>query len=226
MAHCRIAGGRVKVDGEVITQHQHEVDRFMMVEMEGEVIQKAERALYVMLNKPTGYVSATRDEEHPTVLDLIDDPDKSTLHLVGRLDRYTSGMLLLTNDGRWSKRLMDAASKVPKVYLVETAEPIAPEAKLAFAEGFHFAAEGITTLPAELEILGECRARVTLHEGRHHQIKRMFGRLQNLVVGLHRESIGALRLPTDLRPGEWRFLTREECVAATNPSADTYKKAE
>ena len=91
-----------------------------------------------MLHKPVGIVSATSDAEHRTVIDLIDDPDKSSLHLVGRLDRNTSGLVLLTNDGRWSKALMDPSRKVPKVYLVETRDPIPPEAVAAFAQGFLF----------------------------------------------------------------------------------------
>jgi 16S rRNA pseudouridine516 synthase len=119
-AHHVIAAGHVCVDDTCITNAQHEIDRFMRVHLDGEVIQQPERALYLMLHKPIGVLSATADAEHRTVLDLIDDPDKDTLHIAGRLDRSTSGLVLLTNDGRWSKRLMDPAAKVPKVYLVET----------------------------------------------------------------------------------------------------------
>jgi 16S rRNA pseudouridine516 synthase len=167
-----------------------------------------------MLHKPTGILSATKDDQHPTVLDLIDDPDKHTLHIAGRLDRSTSGLVLLTNDGRWSKRLMAAEEKVPKVYLVETLDPIAPEAVDAFARGFYFHTEDITTLPAELVILSERTARLTLHEGRYHQVKRMFHRVSNRVVSLHRESIGGIALPPDLEPGKWRMLTDQEMAVA------------
>jgi len=121
-----------------------------------------------MLHKPVGILSATKDEAHRTVLDLIDEPDKDTLHLAGRLDRGSSGLVLLTNDGRWSKRLMDAEHKVSKVYAVDTAEPISADAVEAFDKGFYFPTEDITTLPSKLEIIGECQARVTLHEGRYH----------------------------------------------------------
>ena len=109
---------------------------------------------------------------------------------------------------------MVAEEKVPKVYLVETLDPIAPDAVAAFARGFYFHTENITTLPAELVILGECHARLTLHEGRYHQVKRMFHRASNRVVNLHRESIGSLVLPLDLPPGAWRALTPEEVLAA------------
>jgi len=205
-AHHAIAARRVRVDGVVVISGQHPVDCFTRVDLDESVVQKPERALYLMLHKPPGHLSATYDAQHPTVLDLIDDPDKHTLHIAGRLDRSTSGLLLLTNDGRWSKQIMAAEYKVPKVYLVETAEPIAPDAVTAFARGFHFHTEDITTLPAELVILGPCKARLALHEGRYHQVKRMFHRTGNRVVRLHRESIGSLTLPPDLAPGQWRMF--------------------
>ena len=205
-AHRAIAERRVRVNDVVVTDGHHPVDRFMRVELNETVIQTPERALYLMLHKPVGILSATKDDQHPTVIDLIDDPDKHSLHIAGRLDRSTSGLVLLTNDGRWSKLLMAAEHKVPKVYLVETAEPIAPEAVAEFARGFYFHTENITTLPAELVILGERHARLTLHEGRYHQVKRMFHRVNNRVTRLHRESIGLLGLPEDLEPGQWRPL--------------------
>ncbi|MCA1964875.1 MAG: 16S rRNA pseudouridine(516) synthase [Prosthecobacter sp.] len=209
-AHRQITAGHVRVDGRVIVDNQHEVDRFMQVEMAGELVQQAQRALYLMLHKPAGVVSATRDAEHRTVIDLIDDPDKATLHIAGRLDRASTGLLLLTNDGRWSKRLMDASAKVAKTYLVEVDDDIPLDAIERFAAGMEFQPEGITTLPAQLTLLGPRQARVVLHEGRHHQIKRMFGRLGCLVTSLHRESIGGLSLPSDLAPGMWHPLSAEE----------------
>lgn len=213
-AHHAIAARRVRVDGVCVTDGHHPVDRFNLVQLDDAVLQPAERALYLMLHKPVGILSATKDDQHPTVVDLIDDPDKHTLHIAGRLDRSTSGLVLLTNDGRWSKRLMAAEEKVPKVYLVETLDPIAPDAVAAFACGFYFHTEDITTLPAELVILDDRRARLTLHEGRYHQVKRMFHRVSNRVINLHRESIGALALPADLPPGAWRALTPQEVLAA------------
>lgn len=209
-AHLALAGRRVRVDDAVVTDSHHPVDRFMRIALDGVIIQPPERAIYIILHKPVGILSATKDDQHPTVLDLIDDPDKHTLHIAGRLDRATSGLVLLTNDGRWSKRLMAAEHKVAKVYHVETAEPIAADAAEAFARGFYFHTEDITTLPAELIVLSERSARLTLHEGRYHQVKRMFHRTQNRVVALHRESVGGFGLPPDLAPGQWRLLTTQE----------------
>ena len=213
-----IAGRKVRVDGLVMLDGYAEVDRFSDVTLDDEPVRVAERGLYLVMHKPVGWLSATKDAQHPTVLDLIDDPDKQTLHLAGRLDRNTSGLLILTNDGNWSKRLMAADFKVPKVYRVETDVPVPPEAVEAFDRGFYFHTEDITTLPAKLEILGEHLARVTLHEGRYHQVKRMFHRLGCRVTALHRESVGALRLPEDLKPGEWREMTPEERQAALSSS--------
>lgn len=212
-SHRLIAAKRVRVDGEICANNQQEVDRFTRIELDETVLQQPERALYLMLNKPVGILSATTDPVHPTVIDLLDDPDKHTLHIAGRLDRGTSGLVLLTNDGRWSKRLMEPVERVPKVYLVETAEDIIPEAVAAFAAGFYFHTEDITTQPAELQLLAPRQARLTLYEGRYHQVKRMFHRVQNRVTALHRESIGSLHLPEDLQPGQWRALTPAEIAA-------------
>ena len=205
-----IVAGRVTVDGSECTRIDQDVDRFMSVAIDDSVLQSCERLLHLMVNKPVGVVSATSDAEHKTVIDLIDDPDKQSLHLVGRLDRNTTGLVLLTNDGRWSKALMDPSRKVPKVYLVGTRDPIPTEAVEAFTKGFYFHTEDLTTLPAKLEILGEREARLTLLEGRYHQVKRMFHRIGNRVTSLHRERIGMIGLPPDLAPGEWRALTAEE----------------
>jgi len=211
-AQAMIVAGEVLVNGVVVIEGTREVTRFDRVEVQGQIIQAGQRALYLMLHKPAGYVSATVDAEHPTVLDLIDDPDKAALHLAGRLDRASTGLVLLTNDGVWSKRITEPLFKLPKTYLVETAEPIAPEAVAAFAAGFYFHTEDLVTQPAELVLLGQRTARVTLWEGRYHQIKRMFHRVGNRVTRLHRESIGPLRLPEELAEGEWRFLTADEAA--------------
>ncbi|MEZ0386379.1 MAG: pseudouridine synthase [Verrucomicrobium sp.] len=210
-----IATRRVKVDHQTVSDGQHPVDRFSHVTLDDSVVQEGGGALYIMLHKPAGYLSATSDPQHPTVMDLIQHPDRETLHIAGRLDRSSSGLLLLTNDGRWSKALTDPAAKVDKVYVVETAHPIDPGAVEKFAAGFYFHTEDLTTLPAKLEIISERTARVALHEGRYHQIKRMFHRVNNRVVRLHRSSIGPLMLSDELPEGQWRELTAQELTAFT-----------
>ncbi|KAF1072799.1 MAG: Ribosomal small subunit pseudouridine synthase A [Pseudomonas citronellolis] len=205
-----LAAGRVQVDGAVSRDAQCEVSIFSRVELDEQVLQAGKPARYFMLHKPAGCVSATRDPEHRTVLDLLDEPDAHELHIGGRLDYNTTGLLLLTNDGQWSRRLTLPGRKLPKVYYVETEAPILPHYREVFAEGLYFAFEDLTTLPAELEILGPHAARLTLHEGRYHQVKRMFGHFQNKVTRLHRERMGSLLLDPNLAPGQYRALSTEE----------------
>lgn len=206
-ARALLLEGRVMVGGATTTDHRLAVSRFEEVICDGAIVQAATECLRLMLHKPAGILSATTDPVHRTVIDLIDHPDKNTLHLAGRLDRSSTGLVLLTNDGTWSESLSDPVAKVEKVYLVGTDRPIPAVAVTRFAEGFWFATEGLTTRPAQLEILEERLARVTLVEGRYHQIKRMFHRLDGIrLTSLHRERIGPYLLPDDLAPGQWRVI--------------------
>ena len=205
-----LASGRVRVDGAVVCDGLCEVSQFSRIEVDSELMQAGKAARYFMLHKPIGVVSATEHEQHRTVLDLLDEPDKADLHLAGRLDLNTSGLLLLTNDGQWSRRLTEPRSRLGKVYRVETEQPITPEYIEVFACGLYFAYEDLTTLPAELVILDSHSALLTLHEGRYHQVKRMFGHFQNKVIGLHRLSMGAIQLDPQLAPGQYRALTAAE----------------
>ncbi|PKG55981.1 16S rRNA pseudouridine(516) synthase [Shewanella sp. Choline-02u-19] len=209
--HVRLllAKGLVEVDGKVARDIDQIIDEFSHVCLEGEVLQ-ANTPSYVMLHKPIGVVSATVDDKHKTVIDLLTQKDKHSLHIVGRLDLNTSGLLLLTNDGRWSKRLMSPEHKVAKLYRVTLENPLDVSYINAFAAGMYFEFEDITTLPAKLEIIDEYTALVSLMEGRYHQIKRMFGRFRNPVVGLHRISVGNIVLDSNLVPGQSRLLTAEE----------------
>ncbi|MDP2747813.1 pseudouridine synthase [Pseudomonas sp.] len=209
-----LASGRVRVDSAVVCDGLCEVSQFSRIEVDSELLQAGKAARYFMLHKPIGVVSATEHEQHRTVLDLLDEPDKADLHLAGRLDLNTSGLLLITNDGQWSRRLTEPRSRLGKVYRVETEQPITPEYIEVFARGLYFAYEDLTTLPAELVILDSHSALLTLHEGRYHQVKRMFGHFQNKVIGLHRLSMGAIQLDPQLAPGQYRALTEAEiaCV--------------
>ena len=200
-----LAKGGVRVDGEICRDGQQIINEFSHIQCDGEVLQ-GNQPVYVMMNKPVGVVSATKDEEHQTVIDLLDRPDANELHIVGRLDLNTSGLLLLTNNGRWSRQLTQPESKVSKRYIVTLAKPLTEDYVQAFAEGMYFGYEDITTRSAKLKILSEHVAEVTLEEGRYHQIKRMFGRFRNQVMALHRHSIGNLSLDTSLLPGQSRDL--------------------
>ena len=209
-ARLALASGRVRVDGLVITDGLSEVNQFSRIELDDQLLKAAR---YFMLHKPVGVVSATVHAEHRTVLDLLDEPDKDELHLAGRLDLNTSGLLIITNDGLWSRRLTEPRSRLGKVYRVETEQPITPEYVELFARGLYFAYEDLTTLPAELVILSSHSALLTLHEGRYHQVKRMFGHFQNKVIALHRLSMGAIELDPLLTAGQYRALSTMEIAS-------------
>ncbi|MBR9883114.1 MAG: pseudouridine synthase [Oceanospirillales bacterium] len=213
-----IASGRVRVGGDVVTDPRAEVDRFVAVWLDDRQLQ-GEDAHYLMLHKPPGYLSATEDPQHPTVLDLMPSALRPRLHIGGRLDRSTSGLLILTNDGVWSRRLTEPKQKIPKVYRVKTERPISPETESRFAEGIYLAYENLTTSPAQLEQLDEHEVRLTIYEGRYHQVKRMFAQVGNRVVALHRERMGAIVLDVDLAPGEYRALTEAEVASVRAVSA-------
>lgn len=204
-----IAQGRLWVDGEKAQSINQQVDQFSYVVLDEQVIQN-QQPVYIMLHKPVGVVSATQDHRHKTVIDLLTRNDRETLHLVGRLDYNSSGLVLLTNDGRWSRQLTLPEEKVPKQYRVKVAHPICQDTVDAFAKGMYFPFEDITTQPASLKLISDRLAEVTLLEGRYHQIKRMFGRFRNPVLALHRISIGDLTLDPELMPGQSRELTVDE----------------
>ena len=213
-----LAQGRIVINGETIREVSSIVEEFDCVECDGEILQN-KKPLYIMLNKPIGVVSATKDDLHKTVISLLEGYSVSeldSLHIVGRLDLNTSGLLLLTNDSYWSRRLMAPEEKVSKVYEVELENDLTQDYISAFAEGMYFSFEDITTQPAELKILSSKIAEVVLMEGKYHQIKRMFGRFRNPVLALNRRSIGNLSLDKSLQLGESRELTLDEVSSIFN----------
>lgn len=204
-----LAQARVQVDGVLARDIAQIVDKFSHVTLDDAVLQQ-NASCYLMMNKPVGVLSATKDSQHPTVIELLDPQQGSDLHIAGRLDLNSSGLLLLTNDSYWSQRLTTPDKKVTKRYIVTLAKPLEQEMVEAFAKGMYFAFEDITTRPAKLEIVSTYVAQVDLMEGRYHQIKRMFGRFQNPVLKLHRSQIGNLILDQDLAPGQTRALSQPE----------------
>ncbi|WP_297791438.1 pseudouridine synthase [uncultured Marinobacter sp.] len=209
-ANALIAAGRAMVNGEVCTNASLDVDGFTTVAVDDNIIQPGSQARYLMLNKPAGYLSATVDAVHPTVLDLIAPDLRESLHIAGRLDRATTGLLILTNDGTWSRRLTEPRVRIPKVYRVTTAYPLSPDTEARFAAGIWFEYEQLTTSPAHIEQMDATNARLTIYEGRYHQVKRMFHAVGNRVVSLHREQMGAITLDGKLQPGEYRALSHQE----------------
>ncbi|WP_281645446.1 16S rRNA pseudouridine(516) synthase [Parendozoicomonas sp. Alg238-R29] len=203
------AQGRVQVDGRTASDGNQQIDRFTCITFDGTILQD-NKPRYLMLHKPVGVVSATRDTEHRTALEILNEPENSDLHIAGRLDLNTSGLLLLTNDSRWSSRLTAPDHKVEKRYRVTLQKPLNDSYVKAFNQGMYFEFENLTTRPAGFKQLSLFVAEITLQEGRYHQIKRMFGRFRNPVLALHRISVGKIQLCPTLSPGQYRELTSEE----------------
>ena len=215
---CQISKGKVRlllaqkrvcVDGTVNCSIEQSVNKFSKISLDGNVLQD-NPAYYVMLHKPVGVVCATKDNQHSTVIDLLPFDFKDQLHIVGRLDLNTSGLVLLTNDSRWSEAITQPEQKIEKTYQVTLEKPINNSYIDGFKQGMYFKYENITTQPADLTIINQHCAQVILTEGKYHQIKRMFGHYRNPVVGLHRSQIGNLKLDNKLTSGQSRHLTERE----------------
>ena len=168
---------------------------------------------YFMLHKPAGVLSATEDPRRQTVLDLLPEHLRRLgLFPVGRLDKDTTGLLLLTNDGDFAHRVISPKKHVPKVYDAVLDAPLGEADVAAFAEGLTLA-DGTKCLPARLELPEPAHGRVTVYEGKFHQVKRMFLARGATVLALHRDRIGALALDEALRPGAYRELLPEEIAS-------------
>lgn len=209
-----LATGRVRVDGVIARDTDRLINQFTSIAVDDKTLPCAQ-AQYLMMHKPAGLLSATKDAAQPTVFALLDATQHEGLHIVGRLDKNSTGLLLLTNDGEWSRGLMAPDQHVKKTYIVGVKHPISAECVEAFLRGIHFPFEDVVTLPARLEVLAPRLALVTLTEGRYHQIKRMFGRFRNPVLSLHRTRIGAITLDPTLQPGAYRPLHSSELEGST-----------
>lgn len=204
--------GAVSVDGVVVKSADLHVPPAGRVELEGQVL-ILPGPRYFMLNKPLDVVCSTSDAGHLTVLALLHEPRRELLHPVGRLDRDSTGLVLLTDDGQWSHGITAPRRHRDKIYRATLAEPLAEEAVERFAAGILLKGEDKPTLPARLEILAPTVARVTVQEGRYHQVRRMFAALGNHVTALHREAVGDVSLDPALAPGEYRALRADEVEA-------------
>ncbi len=212
-AKALIKAGRVLVDGALPAGPEEKAGEEQTVTVDGRPISTA-RYTYVMLHKPAGVVSSTEDPRERTVLSLLPPPLRRIgLAPVGRLDKDTEGLLLLTNDGQLAHRLLSPARHVDKVYYAEVEGALTEEDRTAFRAGMTLA-DGTVCLPAELEPLEDPgRCLVTLREGKYHQVKRMLAARGKPVTYLKRLSMGPLRLDPDLPPGAWRPLEAAEIAA-------------
>lgn len=209
-----IRKGNVSVDGVTVKDPGFSVSPSSRVIYKGSVIGYDEFEYY-MLNKPAGVISASEDDREPTVVDLITGLKRKDLFPVGRLDRDTEGLLLITNDGALAHRLLSPKHHVDKVYYVKVSGILTDSDVELFGEGLVLT-DGLECLPADLKIIStsdedyESEAEITIREGKFHQVKRMFSSVGAEVIYLKRLSMGSLSLDPGLAPGEYRPLTPEE----------------
>jgi 16S rRNA pseudouridine516 synthase len=203
---------RVKVAGLVMTDPKTSVTENTAVTIDGELLRSAGYR-YFMLNKPEGYISATKDRNHLIVLELLDEDNLDQLHIAGRLDIDTTGLLLLTDDGGWSHRITSPNKNCCKTYILETLYPITSDAIEKIEQGIQLDNEKRPTKPATINLVDEHTARLTISEGKYHQVKRMFAAVGNKVEMLHRECIGDITLDENLESGEYRALTLNEIAS-------------
>ncbi|SCG82951.1 ribosomal small subunit pseudouridine synthase A [Proteiniborus sp. DW1] len=210
-----VKSGSIEVDGKIVKDGSLKIDPYSSVlKIKGEVVEYRE-FIYLMMNKPQGVISSTDDFRDKTIIDLISDQYKVFNPFpVGRLDKDTEGLMVLTNDGQLSHRVLSPKKHVEKLYYAEVEGVVTEEDKKLFSEGV-ILDDGYKTLPAKLEIIASdsiSKIYLTIKEGKFHQVKRMFLSVGKRVIYLKRMAIGGLRLDESLGLGEYRELTNEEIL--------------
>ncbi|QLB16102.1 16S rRNA pseudouridine(516) synthase [Mannheimia varigena] len=205
-----LKSGIVTVNGKIEKSGAAKISQADEIYYEDQKLEWMEAGQYFMLYKPQGYICSHDDGEYPTVFQFFDYPLMTKLHTAGRLDVDTTGLVLLTDDGKWSHRITSPKHHCEKTYLVTLADPVEDFYAEKLAEGILLRGEKEPTLPAQLEILDDYNVNLTISEGRYHQVKRMFAALGNKVEALHRWRIGDVILDETLAEGEFRPLTQTE----------------
>ena len=208
-----IRKGFVSVDGEIIKSDDLKVNEDSEIIIFDDVV-KYDEFIYIMLNKPDGYISATYDNNYPIVLDLISGYEKRNLFPVGRLDIDTEGLLILTNDGKLAHKLLSPKNHVYKKYYLKYEGKYNPNFIDIFKKGFQI--DDYITKPAIYEDLGNNEAYITICEGKFHQVKKMMEYVGCNVIYLERVEFGNLKLDRSLKRGEYRLLTSEEIELLKN----------
>lgn len=203
-----IQKGQVTVNDEVIKKPETKIADTDKVCFQG-VLLSNEEFVYYMLHKPAGIITATEDKWQGTVLDYFKEEPCKNLYPVGRLDKDTEGLLLITNDGELGHRLLSPRHHIPKTYFVRIEHGLLADEIARLEEGLDIGEKNLT-LPAKIEVIDECSVYITITEGKFHQIKRMFEAVDNKVLYLKRVSMGELKLDVDLALGQYRRLTEEE----------------
>ena len=204
--------GDVTIDDQPATNPAQKVSGTESICIDGSAIHLPQ-SRYFMLNKPVGVVSATKDNNNTTALDLIYEHRSAELQIAGRLDIDTTGLLLVTNDGQWNHRLTSPRSDCQKIYRVTLGIPITADYQQKLANGVWLEGEKHPCLPATMDIIDDRTVLLSIAEGKYHQVKRMFAALGNHVEALHRTQVGGIVLDPLLEPGDYRALTEEEVAS-------------
>ncbi|MGX9419037.1 pseudouridine synthase [Vibrio sp. WJH972] len=208
----RIHSGDLSVNGDILTDEATQVHENNTVQLNG-VTLTARPFRYILMHKSAGTVCSNIDEVYPSVFNCLktnisDIESTSELHIAGRLDADTTGMVLITDDGRWSFAITNPKHKCSKVYRVGLSRAISGDVAALFQAGILLQGEQQITRPATLEVISTKEVLLTITEGKFHQVKRMFAAVGNRVTSLHREAIGSVHL--DVEVGQWRYLTDDE----------------
>ena len=214
-----IQRGRVTVNGVICKDSAFKIDETSAAVMLDGKTMTYKKNVYFMLNKPQGVISASRSDlrnpDEKCVIDLIGEEKHRNLFPVGRLDRDTEGLLLITDDGILAHNLLSPSKHVDKTYYAELRSELSENERLKLETGVDIGDDTLT-LPSKVTVINKTSVHITIHEGRFHQIKRMFEAVGNEVIFLKRLSMGSLRLDENLKPGEYRELTPEELAALTS----------
>nr|WP_297350159.1 pseudouridine synthase [uncultured Glaciecola sp.] len=199
--------GEISVNDQIITNEAAQVHENNTITLNG-VTLKTRQFRYILMHKPANTICSNIDEIYPSVFNYLDIEKISELHIAGRLDADTTGMILITDNGRWSFSLTAPSSQCPKTYRVKLSKELKTGVAATFEKGVKLQGEQKLTLPATLQQITSTEALLTITEGKFHQVKRMFASVGNRVVSLHREKIGDISL--DVGVGQWRYLTDAE----------------
>ncbi|WP_250656890.1 pseudouridine synthase [Alkalimarinus coralli] len=208
-ATALIHQGNVQVNGGVVINEAIQVHENNNITLNG-VRLTPRPSRYIMLNKPLNTICSNVDEGYPSVFRYVEVERALDLHIAGRLDTDTTGLVLLTDDGRWSYNIITPKKACKKQYRVGLRDPIRDDVALRFEQGIQLQGEKSITRPAKLETINSKEVLLTITEGRFHQVKRMFAAVGNRVVSLHRQKVGEITLDIDV--GQWRYLTEKEIM--------------
>lgn len=197
----------VKIDNKIFTNGATQVHENNSVYL-GDTELTLRPFRYLLMHKPANTLCSNIDEKYPSIFNYVDIDKKSELHIVGRLDADTTGLVLITDDGNWTFKIIKPEAQCEKVYRVQLRDELSEDAISKLEQGVFLQGTDKATLPAKISILSQNEVLLTITEGRFHQVKRMFRAVGNRVKSLHREKIGQVSL--DVEIGQWRYLTAYE----------------